>query len=987
MHPFIENPTNLGHGQLPPRSSFIPYPDEAAALKGEGSSRVLSLNGDWRFRLFPTVVEAPDWLMAADLDDTDWDLLNVPSCWQMHGYGKPAYNNIVYAIPLDPPRVPTENPTGCYRRTFTVPEDWKSSRVVLRFDGVDSAFTVWLNGTEIGAGKGSRLPSEFDITASLVPGENVLSVRVHQWSDGTYLEDQDMWWLSGIFRDVSLICRPASHLVDLFVKTGFDPASGTGSLEVDADISSGSYSLKLLGPDVSWNGEGPIGIVKPWSAESPSLYTLVVTVKDVHGAVSESVATRVGFRTVEMRDGGLLVNGVAVKLKGVNRHEHHPDLGRSVPYESARLDAILMKRHNVNAVRTSHYPPHPQFLDLCDELGLYVIDECDLETHGFDNLPDINPSLDPLYEAGCVDRMKRMVERDKNHPSVILWSLGNEAVCGGNHKAMADWARSRDSRPLHYERDALTENVDVFSQMYAPFEEVERIGQFQDTAEGPPELLAARMKKPYILCEYAHAMGNSPGSLKDYWDLFYAYPRLQGAFVWEWLDHGIRQVSPEGEEYFAYGGDFGEPFHDGNFVIDGLLFPDRTPSPALLELKKVLEPVEITGEAGKLVLLSRLDFTGVDHLAATWELLLDGRPVRSGSLELPEIPPRELAEIDLPVEVPDEPGEWMLEVSLQLKADTDWAPAGYELAWGQIALTRSVQVRRAYGFSPVVVKEEGLKVSVSGDGFELVFSQVNGELISWLNQGEAVLVEGPRFNLWRSPIDNEIVWKGIANRWREQHLDRLTHRFDGLEWEVLSDDVVVVTIKSRVAPGAFEWGFACEYRYRIQGDGTVHVTVHAVPHPKTPEILPRVGLTMRVPGSLETCEWYGLGPGESYVDTHEAQRLRVWQLPIDSLRTNYVVPQESGNRMDVRWLRLEGPSGHGLAVHGLPTLMFSAERFTVEDIDRATHTYDLKPREFVTLRLDHRHNGIGSSSCGPGPLPRFELRPEVFEFSFEFRPF
>ena len=989
MHPLIENPTALGHGQLAPRASFIPFPDEASALAGGNSPRVLSLNGDWRFRLFLTVLEAPDSLMGQELVDSDWDLLSVPSCWQMHGYGKPAYTNIIYPIPLDPPRVPTENPTGCYRRTFSIPADWQSRTTVLRFEGVDSVFTVWVNGKEVGAAKGSRLPSEFDITEFMTAGENLLAVRVHQWSDATYLEDQDMWWLSGIFRDVSLLSRPAARLADLFVHTAYDPATGIGSLKVDVSLTEGGSSLALFEDGISepiWSGEGPISAVKPWSAEIPNLYTLLVTVKDGLGTTSEATSIRVGFRTVEMRGGLLLVNGVAVKLKGVNRHEHHPDLGRTVPYEAARQDAILMKRHNVNAVRTSHYPPHPQFLDICDDIGLYVIDECDFEAHGFDSHPDINPSLDPRYTSACVDRMVRMVERDKNHPSIIMWSLGNEAVCGCNHKAMSDWAKARDSRPIHYERDQTTEIVDIFSQMYASIDDLEKIGRYEDTLEDAPDLLAARMKKPYILCEYAHAMGNGPGSLREYWETIYEYPRLQGAFVWEWLDHGIRQFTSEGVEYFAYGGDFGEPVHDSNFVIDGLLFPDRTPSPALTQLKKILEPFEITGEAGKIQLLSRLDFAGTENLEAVWELLRDGKVVDSGELSLPYIPARAAEEIDLPVEYPMEPGEWLLEVSLKLKEDNDWAEAGYELAWGQIALAGRPLPAVAPEPTLVEIHHNGLSTTVSGASFALTFSKVTGELVSWTNSGQPVILAGPKLDLWRAPTDNDFGWQAVGKKWREQRLDRLTHRFDGLSVEQLDENSVEVTVKTRVAPPVDPWGFYCTYTYRITGDGAADLTVDVVPHLSVPSVLPRVGVSLRLPGSLEQSQWYGLGPGEAYVDTHEAQRLRVWEAPIDSLRTNYIRPQESGNRMDVRWAIFTAADGTGIRVEGHPTFMFSAERFTTDDIDKASHTYDLIPRDFVTLRLDHRHHGIGSNSCGPAPLEKYELHSGPFRFGLALKP-
>ncbi|GAB3895054.1 hypothetical protein GCM10029964_074390 [Kibdelosporangium lantanae] len=532
-----------GYGALPPRAFFTT------------SAPSLNLNGDWRFRLSPS--PTPLGFEQDGFDDSGWDTLPVPSNWQLHGHGKPAYTNVSYPFPVDPPHVPSDNPTGDYRVEFTVP--WEG-RTVLRFDGIDSCGRVWLNGDELGVTRGSRLPTEFDVTAALRPGPNLLAVRVHQWSSGSYLEDQDMWWLSGIFRDVTLLSRPEGGIDDYFVHASYDHETGHGTVKVDT-VPGATLTIPALG--VSGPADQAVTVpVTPWTAEEPHLYPAVLATP------VESVELRVGFRTVSIEDGLLKVNGRRILLKGVNRHEFHPTLGRAVPLEVAREDVELMKRHNVNAVRTSHYPPDPRFLALCDEVGLWVIDECDLETHGFTQVGwERNPSDDPQWRDAYLDRMTRTVERDKNHPSIILWSLGNEAHTGANLAAMADWARTRDpSRPIHYEGDHACSYVDVYSRMYATHAEVDEIGRGSGL--------------PFVLCEYAHAMGNGPGGMLEYRQLFEKYPRCQGGFVWEWIDHGIRQVDDRGREFYAYGGDFGETIHDGSFVIDGLVFPDRTPSPA-----------------------------------------------------------------------------------------------------------------------------------------------------------------------------------------------------------------------------------------------------------------------------------------------------------------------------------------------------------------------------------------------------------------------
>jgi beta-galactosidase len=544
----------------------------------------IPLEGDWAFRLSERA-DAPEDFAERAFDDSGWDRLPVPSHWQLHGYGAPAYTNVRFPFPVDPPFVPDENPTGDYRRRFEVPADWRDRAAVVRFEGVDSCLCAWLNGELVGTSMGSRLPVELDVGWMLRPGEeNVLAVRVHQWSAGSYLEDQDMWWLSGIFREVALIQRPARPLEDVFVHADYDHVTGAGRLRVDASAPA-RVLVPELGVDAAAGETVTLERVEPWSAELPRLYDAVVRTED------EAAALKIGFRRVLVEDGLLEVNGRRVLLRGVNRHEFDPDSGRAVTEETMVRDVELMKAHNLNAVRTSHYPPHPRFLELCDEYGLYVIDECDLETHGF--LPvgwRRNPSANPVWRDALVDRMRRMVERDKNHCSVIMWSLGNESGTGENLGAMAAWARERDpSRPLHYEHDWTCRDVDVYSRMYASHAEVEAIGRGEEPALEDPELDARRRRMPFILCEYAHAMGNGPGGLADYQALFEQYPRCQGGFVWEWIDHGIRVG-----DGFAYGGDFGEPLHDGNFVADGLLFPDRTPSPGLHELKKVVEPVRIT---------------------------------------------------------------------------------------------------------------------------------------------------------------------------------------------------------------------------------------------------------------------------------------------------------------------------------------------------------------------------------------------------------
>ncbi|HEY2273060.1 MAG TPA: glycoside hydrolase family 2 TIM barrel-domain containing protein, partial [Jatrophihabitantaceae bacterium] len=647
----------------------------------------LDLSGTWRFRYSAT--GAPDDGFAApDADDSGWDELPVPALWQLHGYGAPAYTNVRYPFPIDAPHVPSDNPSGDYRTSFTVPSDWSGGAIVLRFDGIDSLGRVWVNGHEVGITAGSRLPAEFDITDIVDRTEpNLLAVRVHQWSSGSYLEDQDMWWLSGIFRDVTLLHRPDGGVEDFFVHADFDPATGAGVLTLDA-AEGVRLRIEELGVDLAAGETVRVPGVAPWSAESPRRYAARVA------SPSETVQLSVGFRRVAIVDGILQVNGSRVLFRGVNRHDVHPDRGRVMTEQDMLTDVLLMKRHNINAVRTSHYPPHPRLLELCDEYGLYVVDECDLETHGMthesvpppvDGWPPVadNPSEDPRWRDELVARMQRMVERDKNHPCVVMWSLGNESGRGRNLGAMAQWARQRDpSRPLHYERDWTCEHTDVYSRMYATHAEVDEIGRGVEPALSDPELDARRRKMPFIQCEYAHAMGNGPGGLLEYQQLFEKYPRCQGGFIWEWIDHGLRTRNEHGE-FYGYGGDFGEELHDGNFVADGLVFPDRTPSPGLIELKQVFAPVRITGVEDGLRIENLHQFSSLDGLRFVWSHDDDQQTLASGVLTVPPVVAGESVVLPVPSVASAERESW-LTVRAVLAQDEAWAPAGHEISFGQV---------------------------------------------------------------------------------------------------------------------------------------------------------------------------------------------------------------------------------------------------------------------------------------------------------------
>ena len=1034
-----ETLTFLQENRLPGRSYFIPYTDEGTALsfQREESPFFMLLNGTWKFHYSPSPGEAPEDFYRDTYAVDQWDDLQVPSSWQMHGYGHPHYTNVNYPFPVDPPHVPTENPTGCYRRTFFVPDAWLKRYVTLRFEGVDSAFHLWINGRPVGYSQGSRLPSEFDISTYVRSGENQVAVRVYQWSDGSYIEDQDQWWLSGIFRDVYLLARPMVHVADLTVVTQFDPHSHDASLSVKVNIAntdtkvtqSGNIALQLLdaqklpvpiessaqsftvnagqGSTVEFQTE--VKMPRSWSAEDPYLYRLLVLMTDADGKTIEVIPQRVGFRTIVLKDGVFEVNGVAITLKGVNRHDHHPDLGKAIPYSAMLQDVVLMKQHNINTVRTSHYPNDPRFLDLCDEYGLYVIDEADLECHGFINVvdynvlkeehPDVPPIEDfkalereaarwvsdnPAWEAAYVDRAARMVERDKNHASILFWSLGNESFFGRNHEAMAAWIRAHDpTRLLHYEGDREAKVVDVFSTMYT----------------SPPDLATLGEKtglpKPHILCEYGHAMGNGPGALAEYWETIYKYRRLQGGCIWEWCDHGIRQHTSDGQEYFAYGGDFGDQPNDSNFVIDGLVSADRVPSPGLIEYKKVIEPVKVEAiDASKGVLRIRnlFDFISLNHLTCSWTLTREGVPVQQGVLELPTIEAQQAKTVEVPFALPtDDAGhDYWLNLDFTLAYDTSWAKQGHVVATAQsqVASHDRIKVIDRQRLPALEVHTEGNFLVIQCTDMEVRFNTVYGTLVSWIYEGQQLLEQGPKLAFWRATTDNDRGFSHHAERWKAFGLDQLKQHINAVNWETSDEgQAVKVLITARIAPPIRSWGIDCTCEYTVYNTGDIVLRVKGFPAENGPQTLPRIGFEFRLPKQFEHATWYGRGPGESYVDTRQANRVGLYTKTVDELFTNYTFPQENGNRSEVRWVAVTNARGTGLLALGMPELNFSLHRYTVEQLENARHTYDLQDSGQLIWHLDYAQNGIGSNSCGPDVLPQHRLLTKPFDFVLRLRPY
>lgn len=982
-------------GALPPRA----YLNSNAAR--------MSLNGTWKFRLSAGIRQASADGWQLEQQQTGFEDLPVPSSWPMHGHGSPWYTNVQYPFAVEPPHVPDANPIGDHLVEFEAgPEFFPSS--ILRFDGIESAGTVWLNGTRLGTTRGSRLAHEFDVTGVLVPGRNVLAVRVAQFSAASYLEDQDMWWLPGIFRDVTLQSRPANGMDDVFVHAGYNHETGEGILKVEVTRAGEAVDAVVRIPELELElaagTERRIPDVEPWSAELPRLYEATVS------TAGEAADLRVGFRSISIEDAQFMVNGRRILLRGVNRHEHDPRLGRAVPRDVMESELRLMKQHNINAIRTSHYPPHPEFLALADRLGFYVVLECDLETHGFESAGwKQNPSDDPRWEPALLDRMRRTVERDKNHPCVIMWSLGNESGTGRNLAAMSSWTKVRDpSRPIHYEGDWSSPYVDVYSRMYADQAETALIGQGIEPALDDPALDARRRAMPFVLCEYVHAMGNGPGGMSEYQELFDRYPRLMGGFVWEWLEHGIARTGADGQEYFVYGGDFGEEIHDGNFVTDGLVDANRKPRPGLLDFKKVIEPLTISVSAdwSTFTVRNKFDFADTSTLRFGYSVESDGGTLDGGWVDVAPVAPGAEAAVQLPAGLATLAGDRtaVLTVRAELAVDTEWAEAGHEIAWGQASvnlpaapLVRATESVVAHGVlaEEVSVEEASAEEAPAGSDAELrlgsaVFSRLTG-LPTRLG---GVPVDDLRLVLWRAPTDNDhgVDWWGnpddptLAQRWANAGLNRLHSRLVGITAVPGDGGGETLLVRTRVGIADKQFGVFVDYTWSSDGD---RVSLRTQVRPDGDWIdkgqdVPwaRIGLELVLGTRAETVDWFGQGPHQAYPDTGQGTRQGWYSLPMADMVVDYVRPQESGARAAVRRAALQLDGGR-LAVSGEPFAL-TVRPYSLDVLDAAGHQPDLVEDGRTYVYLDSAQRGVGTGACGPGVLEAYRITGREADFTLVF---
>ena len=996
-----ENPGVTQLNRLEAHPPFCSWRSADDARTNQRSTQLRSLNGQWQFAWFPAPEAVPESWLTSDLPQAD--TINVPSNWQMDGYDAPIYTNVTYPIPVNPPYVPAQNPTGCYSLTFNIEDAWlDEGQTRIIFDGVNSAFHLWCNGRWVGYGQDSRLPSEFDLSDYLLRGENRLAVMVLRWSDGSYLEDQDMWRMSGIFRDISLLHKPTTQISDLRINTRFNDDFSRAVLEAEVRVA-GNASEDLRVTLQLWEAETPtdettsllggeiidergayhdrvslrLNVEKPalWSAETPNLYRAVVQLHNADGVLIEAEACDVGFRQIDIKNGLLLLNGKPLLIRGTNRHEHHPVNGQVMDEATMVQDILLMKQNNFNAVRCSHYPNHPLWYTLCDRYGLYVVDEANIETHGM--VPMNRLSDDPTWLPAMSQRVTRMVQRDRNHPSIIIWSLGNESGHGVNHDALYRWIKSEDpSRPVQYEGGgANTAATDIICPMYA------RVDQDQPFPAVPKWSIKKWLsmpgeQRPLILCEYAHAMGNSFGGFAKYWQAFRQYPRLQGGFVWDWVDQSLIKHDDNGKAWSAYGGDFGDTPNDRQFCMNGLVFADRTPHPALYEAKHEQQFFQFTllpGAERQIEVTSEYLFRRSDNEVLHWSIAQDGNPLAAGQIVL-DIAPQGRQVITLPdCPMPETVGQLWLTVRVEQPRATAWSDAGHISAWQQWKLEEKLSLARL----PTARTAPQLNVSensftVENDNKRWQFDRRSGLLTQYWLDDTAQLLSPLTDQFTRAPLDNDIgvsestridpnAW---VERWKAAGHYQVAATLLHCAADALSNAVLITTEHAWQYQG--ETLFISRKSYRINGHGEMLVTVDVdvasgTPHPA------RIGLSCQLSQVAERVNWLGLGPHENYPDRLRAACFDRWDLSLDEMYTPYVFPSENGLRCGTRELRYGTHQWRG-------DFLFNISRFSQQQLMETSHRHLLQPEAGTWLNIDGFHMGVGGDdSWSPSVSPEFLL--------------
>ena len=993
LQKYYEDPGILHVGTEPDRSYYIPYFRSYGfdITEREKSDRFLSLNGKWDFRYFDSIYDVDEEMIGASYNGAGFHPIPVPSCWQNEGYGRHQYLNARYPFPYDLPYVPAENPCGIYRRTFRLDPKGAGRKYYLNFEGVDSCFYVWVNGEFVGYSQVSHATSEFDISDKVrFDTENVLAVLVLKWCDGSYLEGQDKFRISGIFRDVYILNRPVNHVRDFRITTKLDASYRHAVVRIECDCEGEvETEFALYGPDkkqidyISGKDGCAEFVVKNaslWNAETPNLYEVVIWTRE------ESIRQAVGIRKIEIKDGVILINGAAVKFRGVNRHDSDPITGASISIKQAMKDLKLMKEHNINAIRTSHYPNSPWFPQLCSRYGFYLIAEADVESNGVLYLCGQETSADkfakiasdPRFEEAILDRNRKNVIRDRNEAAVVIWSLGNESGYGPNFEKAGRWIKEYDpSRLTHYEscvyeetgRKNDTSMLDIHSTMYASTQWIE---EYFSNPENT---------KPFIQCEYVHAMGNGPGDIADYDRLIEKYPGFAGGFVWEWCDHAVYMgKTVNGREMYFYGGDFGDFPNDGNFCMDGLVYPDRKPHTGLLEYKNACRPVRITYTGEKLLVENRLDFVNLANYAyAEYELLCNGTVIDRGEFALPALQPHVAREIKLPCRIPKKAGEYYLTISYYLKQDWSLMKQGHKLGFDQL-LIREGEPKpiEAVPKGTVTVEENETTLYIKGDKFYYTMNKLTGTFASMIYENKEILELPMEWNIWRAPTDND---NNIGKEWREAGYDRTLVRV--YESETQSESGIArISFTLSLAPVYRQKILDIQVLWEITGDGTVIATVNAKKGEEFP-YLPRFGLRLFQPKEFSRVLYYGCGPHESYVDKHLASRMGLFTKGVADMHEDYLMPQENGSHYNCRYVETHSKD-QTLHIRMSSPLSFNVSQYTQEELTEKKHNFELVKSGMTVLCIDYRNSGVGSNSCGPELLPQYRLNENEMNFKLKF---
>jgi beta-galactosidase len=1009
-----ENPKLTNINREKPHVIAHPYMDAKAALAGDlkSSPFFYSLNGSWKFNWVKSPNDRPLDFFKESFDASSWKDIEVPGDWQFQGYDVPVYVNIRYPFNPNPPFIPLEyNPVGSYRKTITIPTGWREREVFIFFGGVNSFFYLWVNGQLVGMSKDSKTPAEFNVTKYVKPGQsNTIAVQVFRWCDGSYLEDQDFFRLSGIERDVYLYAAPKLHIRDVDIKADLDKDYKNGILDIKAELinylpkeAKGTVVEAVLLDQAGKNVFLPLTqktdlkdnsevnfeqkVVNPlkWSAEYPNLYTVLISLKDKSGKVLEAFTCKTGFRKVEITDGNLLINGVRAYIKGVNRHEHDPITAHVVSEESMVLDIRLMKQFNINTVRTCHYPNDPRWYELCDKYGLYVIDEANIESHGIGYDPDKTLANKPEWADAHMDRTVRMVERDKNHPCIIIWSLGNEACDGKNFEATYTWIHGRDnSRPVLYNPAELRNHTDIYCPMYPAIENLKEYASKQQT-------------RPLIMIEYAHAMGNSTGNLKDYWDVIQSMPYLQGGCIWDWVDQSFAKKNSAGDTCWFYGGDFGIVNNipsDTNFCCNGLVSSNRKIHPGLWEVKKVyqsltIKPTDI--KTGKFEIFNNYDFTDINQYEIQWNILENGKPVANGNVGNQQIPPHKSKAITVnyPTLVLSPGAEYYIEFSFKAKAISEMIPKGHEVAWEQfrlpwekadvkpdLASLSKIKIRNTNPDKPVV----------EGNNFQIAFDAKKGLLVSYLYNNTEYIASTPVPDFWRAPTDND-MGNNMPSRckiWKHAFDNATVDSFNIVQ---INPNVVEVHTVFNLPSISSKYKIA----YSIFGSGEIIMRNRFIPGNKNLPDMPRVGMRMCIPGRFENVTWYGCGPQENYIDRNSGAKVAVHFSNVSEFFFPYVRPQECGNLTNVRWIALKDNLGNGLLAAGLPTLSVSALNINADDLNwtpQTRHACEVRKSEFIYLHLDLKQMGVGGdNSWGAIVHPEYTIPVKEYGYTIRFKPF